>query len=300
MEVVGIKNMELRLLRYFLTVAKEQSFTKAAEQLHITQPTLSRQMAALEDELGITLFLRNGKRTTLTDEGILLKRRALEILNLKEKTLKELKGNEDIVEGTITIGCGEFAAVETLARICKTYKEKYPLVQISLHTATADTVYEMMKKGLVDIALFLEPVDTEGLDYIRIADCDHWCVGMRPDDPLAEKELIKKEDLFGKPLILPERMNIQSELANWFGKDFSNLQIAFTSNLGTNAGVMAANGLGYPISIEGAAKYWREDILVQRRISPEIMTSTVIAWRRNIPYSLSVSKMIEEINAFQA
>ena len=300
MEVVGIKNMELRLLRYFLTVAKEQSFTKAAEQLHITQPTLSRQMAALEDELGITLFLRNGKRTTLTDEGILLKRRALEILNLEEKTLKELKGNEDIVEGTITIGCGEFAAVETLARICKTYKEKYPLVQISLHTATADTVYEMMKKGLVDIALFLEPVDTEGLDYIRIADCDHWCVGMRPDDPLAEKELIKKEDLIGKPLILPERMNIQSELANWFGKDFSNLQIAFTSNLGTNAGVMAANGLGYPISIEGAAKYWREDILVQRRISPEIMTSTVIAWRRNIPYSLSVSKMIEEINAFQA
>ena len=185
MEVVGIKNMELRLLRYFLTVAKEQSFTKAAEQLHITQPTLSRQMAALEDELGITLFLRNGKRTTLTDEGILLKRRALEILNLEEKTLKELKGNEDIVEGTITIGCGEFAAVETLARICKTYKEKYPLVQISLHTATADTVYEMMKKGLVDIALFLEPVDTEGLDYIRIADCDHWCVGMRPDDPAA-------------------------------------------------------------------------------------------------------------------
>lgn len=300
MEVVRIKNMELRLLRYFLTVAKEQSFTKAAEQLHITQPTLSRQMAALEDELGITLFLRNGKRTTLTDEGILLKRCALEILNLEEKTLKELKGNEDIVEGTITIGCGEFAAVETLAGICKTYKEKYPLVQISLHTATADTVYEMMKKGLVDIALFLEPVDTEGLDYIRIADCDHWCVGMRPDDPLAEKELIKKEDLFGKPLILPERMNIQSELANWFGKDFSNLQIAFTSNLGTNAGVMAANGLGYPISIEGAAKYWREDILVQRRISPEIMTSTVIAWRRNIPYSLSVSKMIEEINAFQA
>ena len=91
-----------------------------------------------------------------------------------------------------------------------------------------------------------------------------------------------------------------SELANWFGKDFSKLQIAFTSNLGTNAGVMAANGLGYPISIEGAAKYWREDILVQRRISPEITTSTVIAWRRNIPYSLAVRKMIEEINAFQA
>ena len=293
--------MELRLLRYFLTVAKEQSFTKAAEQLHITQPTLSRQMAAFEEDLGITLFIRNGKKISLTDEGILLKRRALEILNLEERTLEELKGKEEVVEGTITIGCGEFAAVETLAKICKTYKEKYPLVQIVLHTATADTVYEMMNKGLVDIALFMEPVDTEGLDYIRITDCDHWCVGMRPDDPLAEKEFIKKEDLIGKPLILPERMNVQSELANWFGKDFSKLQIAFTSNLGTNAGIMAANGLGYPISIEGAAtKYWREDILVQRRISPEITTSAVIAWRRNIPYSLAVRKMIEEINAFQA
>ena len=293
--------MELRLLRYFLTVAKEQSFTKAAEQLHITQPTLSRQMAAFEEDLGITLFIRNGKKISLTDEGILLKRRALEILKLEERTLEELKGKEEVVEGTITIGCGEFAAVETLAKICKTYKEKYPLVQIVLHTATADTVYEMMNKGLVDIALFMEPVDTEGLDYIRITDCDHWCVGMRPDDPLAEKEFIKKEDLIGKPLILPERMNVQSELANWFGKDFSKLQIAFTSNLGTNAGVMAANGLGYPISIEGAAtKYWREDILVQRRISPEITTSAVIAWRRNIPYSLAVRKMIDEINAFQA
>ena len=293
-------NMELRLLRYFLTVAKEQSFTKAAEQLHITQPTLSRQMAAFEEELGVTLFIRSGKKISLTEEGILLKRRALEILNLEEKTLEELKGKEDVVEGNITIGCGEFAAVETLAKICKTYKEKYPLVQIVLHTATADAVYEMMNKGLVDIALFMEPVDTEGLDYIRITDCDHWCVGMRPDDPLAEKEFIRKEDLIGKPLILPERVNVQSELANWFGKDFSKLQIAFTSNLGTNAGVMAANGLGYPISIEGAAKYWREDILVQRRISPEITTSTVIAWRRNIPYSLAVRKMIEEINAFQA
>ena len=293
-------NMELRLLRYFLTVAKEQSFTKAAEQLHITQPTLSRQMAAFEEELGVTLFIRSGKKISLTEEGILLKRRALEILNLEEKTLEELKGKEDVVEGNITIGCGEFAAVETLAEICETYKEKYPLVQIVLHTATADAVYEMMNKGLVDIALFMEPVDTEGLDYIRITDCDHWCVGMRPDDPLAEKEFIRKEDLIGKPLILPERVSVQSELANWFGKDYSKLQIAFTSNLGTNAGVMAANGLGYPVSIEGAAKYWREDILVQRRISPEITTSTVIAWRRNIPYSLAVSKMIEEINAFQA
>ena len=292
--------MELRILRYFFMVAKEQSFTRAAEQLHITQPTLSRQLAALEEELGIELFIRKGKNIMLTDEGMLLKRRALEILNLEERTLEELKRTEEVIEGTVTVGCGEFAAVEILAKICKKYKEKYPLVQIAIHTATADTIYEMMNKGLVDVALFMEPVDTEGLDYIRIMDSDHWVVGMRPDDLLAEKEFIEKQDLIGKPLILPERMGVQSELANWFGKDFSRLHISFTSNLGTNAGVMAANGLGYPVSIEGAAKYWREDILVQRRLFPEITASTVIAWRRNIPYSQAVNKFIEEINAFQA
>lgn len=292
--------MDIRVLRYFLTVAKEQSFTKGAEQLHITQPTLSRQLAALEEELGTPLFIRSGRNITLTDEGVLLKRRALEIIDLEERTIDEIRGTEELIDGTITIGCGEFAAVETLAQICKSYKEKYPLVQIAIHTATADTIYEMMSKGLVDVGLFLEPVSTEGLDYIRINGSDHWVVSMRPDDPMASKAYIEKQDLLDKPLILPERHGIQSELANWFGRDFNKLQIAFTSNLGTNAGVMAFHGLGYPVSIEGATKYWRENLLVQRRLAPEIFANTVIAWRRNIPYSLAVNKFIEEIHAFEA
>ena len=285
--------MDLRVLRYFLTVAKEQSFTKAAKQLHITQPTLSRQLAALEAELGVTLFDRGGHGITLTNEGILLKRRALEMVDLEDKIASEFKGSDGIVEGTITVGCGEFMAVEIFARICKIYKEKYPMVRFAVHTGTADTVFEMMNRGLVDIGLFLEPVNTEGLDYIRIQGSDHWIVGIKPDDPLAEKDLI---DL---PLILPERLTVQSELANWFGKDFNRLNIAFTSNLGTNAGVMALYGLGYPVSVEGAGRYWRSDLLVQKKLYPEIKTSTVIAWRRNIPYSTAVSKLIEEINGFK-
>lgn len=292
--------MELRVLRYFLTVAKEQSFTKAAEQLHITQPTLSRQISGLEEELETVLFNRNGRNITLTDEGLLLKRRALEIIDLEDKIVDEFKENEDVVDGVITIGCGEFAAVETLAKIIKGYKRKYPMVQIALHTGTADNVLEMMNKGLIDIGLFLEPTNTENLDYIRIKDSDWWIVGMRPDDPLAEKEYITKEDLLNLPLILPERYSVQSELANWFGKDFEKLNIAFTSNLGTNAGVMAINGLGYPVSIRGAAKYWRSDLIVQKKLYPEMKSSTVIAWRRNIPYSKAIKLFIEEINAFEA
>ncbi len=287
--------MDLRVLRYFLMVAKEQSFTKAAKQLNITQPTLSRQLAALEEELGTKLFNRGGHSITLTGEGLLLKRRALELVDLEEKIISEFKGDTESVEGRITIGCGEFMAVETLAEICKSYKEKYPLVTFAIHTGTADNISDMMSRGLVDVGLFLEPVSTEGLDYIRLQGCDHWVVGMKPDDPLAEKEVITKKDLLELPLILPERPNIQSELANWFGKDFGKLNIAFTSNLGTNAGVMAMNGLGYPVSVEGAGRYWRKDLLVQKRLYPEIETSTVIAWRRNIPYSPAVRKFIELI-----
>ena len=285
--------MDLRVLHYFLTVAREQSFTKAAEQLNITQPTLSRQLAALEEELGAKLFNRGGHQITLTNEGLLLKRRALEIVDLEDKIVSEFKGNNDSIEGKITIGCGEFLAVESLAKICKNYREKYPLVQFAIHTGTADNVLEMMNKGLVDIGLFLEPVNTQGLDYIRMPENDHWVVTMRPDDPLAEKEVITKNDLLDVPLILPERMNVQSELANWFGKDFGKLHIAFTSNLGTNAGVMALHGLGYPVSIEGAARYWRNDLVVQKRLFPELKTSTVIAWRRNIPYSPEVYRRTE-------
>ena len=292
--------MEIRVLRYFLTVAKEQSFTKAAEQLHITQPTLSRQLAAFEEELGTELFVRSGRNITLTEEGVLLKRRALELLDLEERIVDEIRGNDERVEGKVTIGCGEFAAVERLADICASYREKYPLVQIAIHTATADEVREMMNKGLVDIGLYMEPVDTEDLDYIRLKDSDHWVVGMRPDDPLAAKEYIEKQDLLDKPLILPERMGVQSELANWFGKDFNKLQVAFISNLGTNAAVMASHGLGYPVSIEGAGRYMSQEFLVQRRLMPEITADIVIAWRRNIPYSKPVKKFIEEINAFQA
>ena len=144
--------MDLRVLRYFLTVAKEQSFTKAAQQLHITQPTLSRQLAALEEELGTALFNRGGHSITLTDQGLLLKRRALEIIDLENRILDEFKGSEELVEGTVTIGCGEFTAVETFAKICKRFQNKYPRVQIALHTGTADTVLDMMNKGLIAVS----------------------------------------------------------------------------------------------------------------------------------------------------
>ena len=292
--------MEIRILKYFLTVAREQNVTRAAEALHITQPTLSRQIAALEEELGTPLFERNNKKITLTKEGILLKRRALEILELEEKTVEEIQSCRELVEGSVTIGCGEYEAIETLAEICASFRSKYPKVQLHLHTATADVVRNRMTQGLVDIGLFMEPISTEGLDYVRLPGQETWVVSMRPDDLLAQKTQITKEDLLNKPLILPERTNIQSELANWFGKDYEHLNVAFVSNLHTNAAIMAKHGLGYPITVKGVMHFWKEDVLVHRELVPPLNMPTVIAWRRNIPYSQAVMKFIEEINAFQA
>lgn len=289
--------MEIRLLKYFLTVAREQNITKAAEILHITQPTLSRQLSGMEEELGVQLFVRSNRKMTLTAEGILLKRRALEILELEEKTLQEIKKQDELVEGCVSIGCGESKAVEQLANICKSYKEKYPLVQIRLHTATADVVSEQMNQGLLDIGLFIEPVNIENFDYVRLPGKEYWTVGMRADDPLAKQEVIRKADLLDKPVILPERMNMQSELANWFGADYQKLQVAFVSNLATNAAIMAQNGMGYPISIEGVTPYWKENLIVRRRLSPALYSTSVLAWRRNIPYAPAVQRFIEEIQA---
>lgn len=223
--------MEIRVLRYFLTVVREESITKAAEVLHITQPTLSRQLSQMEEEIGVKLFHRGVRRIDLTNEGILLRRRAEEILQLVDKTEKELIEQEEQVEGKISVGCGEIAAVQVLPKLIKTFREKYPQVTFDIFTATADLVKEQMDKGLLDIGLLLEPVDMEKYDFIRLDVKEKWVVLMRPDSPLAEKESVTAKDLSGLPLILPRRMNVQNELASWFGDHYDSLNVIFTSNL---------------------------------------------------------------------
>lgn len=292
--------MELRVLRYFVTVAEELNFSKAAEKLHITQPTLSRQIMDLEEELGTQLFERNGKKTVLNEEGMLLKRRAMEILELEEKTVSELQKPGDEISGIISIGCGETNAVEMISSVIADFVKAYPHVRISLHTGNADDIMEQMNKGIVDIGMFLEPMSTEGMDYIRIPDTDCWVVLMKPDDPLTGKPHITKDDLCHLPLIMPARINVQSELANWFGEDFSHLHIVGSADLSTNTCVMAMQGVGYPLGVGGVSKYWRDDLLVSRPLFPEIHTGTVIAWKRNVRQSRAVRKLIEYIHALKA
>lgn len=285
--------MEIRVLRYFLTVVREESITKASEVLHITQPTLSRQLAQMEEEIGVKLFNRGTRKITLTDEGILLRRRAEEILSLVDKTEQELLEREEQIEGKITIGCGEIQAVQMLPELFSSFNEKYPNVTFDIFTATADLVKEQMDKGLIDVGLLLEPIDIEKYDFIRLPIKENWVVLMKPDDPLCRKESVTPKDLADLPLILPRRMRIQNELASWFGDNYKNLDIRFTSNLSTNGAIMVSEGLAYSVVIEGAVPFWDSKKIAYRPLSPALTATSVLAWKRQQPFSPAATKFIK-------
>ena len=289
--------MELRVLRYFLTVAREESITKAAEALHITQPTLSRQLAQMEEDMGVRLFDRGTRKIVLTNEGILLRRRAEEILELVDKTRREVAAQEETVEGTVSIGSGDLGAVQILPEIIHSFHEQYPKVDFDLYTATADHVKERMDQGLTDVGLLLEPINMEKYDFIRLEKKEQWVVAMHPDAPLAQKETIIVEDLKSVPLILPRRLSVQSELASWFGEYFGKLNVLFTSDLPSNSNIMVHERLAYSLIIKGSISFWDERKITYRSLSPKLTASSVLAWKRRQPFSLATTKFIEHMKA---
>lgn len=290
--------MEIRVLRYFLTVVREESITKASEVLHITQPTLSRQLAQLEEEIGVKLFDRGTRKIKLTNEGILLRRRAEEILLLVDKTERELVEQEEQVEGKISIGCGEIASVQMLSELIKNFHQKYPLVTFDIYTATADLVKEQMDKGLLDLGLLLEPVDMEKYDFIRMDIKEKWVVLIPPNDSLANKEYITASDLAKLPLILPRRMQVQNELASWFGDYYKNLNILFTSNLSTNGAIMVNQGLAYSLVIEGSVPFFDASKIICKPLYPQLTATSALAWKRGQPTSVAVTKFIKLSKCF--
>ncbi len=285
--------MEIRVLRYFLTVVREESITKAAEVLHITQPTLSRQLAQLEERMGVKLFIRGSRRLTLTNEGVLLRRRAEEILELVDKTERELAWQNEEIEGTVSIGCGDLGAVDqVLAELIRSFRSRYPRVAFELYTATADHVKDRMDRGLTDVGLLLEPVDMGRYDFIRLEEKESWVCAMHPDAPLAQKTTVTPEDLANVPLVLPARMGVRSEVANWFGRYFEHLQVAFTSNLPANSSLMVNHGLAYALLICGSRNLWDEKKIVCRPLEPELTSTCVLAWKRQQPFGAATEKFI--------
>ena len=299
-EVGGANNiMEFRVLKYFLMVAREENITKAAALLHLTQPTLSRQLMQLEAELGVKLFHRSKHSIILTEDGMLLKRRAQEIVSLSDKTVQELSHKEDVLSGEIAIGCGETKNMLFLSEQIKKFRQKYPLVQFSIHSAIADDIKERIEKGILDIGLLMEPVDVGKYEFIRMPQKEKWGILVRKDSELAAKESINPKDLTNVPLIMVKRELVKNELASWFGDYYEGLQIAATYNLILNAASMVERGVGVALCFDLGAAFYEDLCFIP--LAPTLETGSVLVWKKNQTLGAATSQFMRYLrNAFQA
>ncbi len=285
--------MELRVLRYFLTVAQEENITRAAEALHMTQPTLSRQLSQLEEELGARLFERGARHITLTNEGVLLRRRAQELISLADKTERELAAQSELMEGEISLGCGVLDSVAVLADLMDSFSRLNPGVTFEVFTSAADVIRDRMDRGLTDVGLLLEPVSMDSYEFIRLGVRESWMAVMRPDDPLAAQESVTAADLARRELIMPLREAVKNELASWFGELYPSLRIRYTSNISTNAAILAQKGFGILVVIAGSLPFLDASKLVMRPLSPALCSSSILAWKRGVPLSRAAVSFIE-------
>ncbi len=292
--------MELRTLRYFLAAAQEENITKAAEILHLTQPTLSRQILDLERELGVTLMLRGKNGLTLTDDGIFFRQRAQEIVELADRLEKDFAGRQNDISGMVVIGASEVAGSQTLAKLIKEFSERYPAVQFTLYNETVDNIKDRLEKGLVDIGLLLEPIDVTRYDYVRLAKQDTWGLLVREDHPLAEQESLTAEDAVACPLLLPLRENIRAEILHWLGREEKDLKIPLFYTLLSNAALMVAEGLGCAFCMDGALAIRSDPRLRFLPLEPRRMTHSALVWKKNRLFSPAASLFIQEIHLLRA
>ena len=290
--------MELRVLRYFLTVAREENITRAARQLHLSQPTLSRQLMQLEDEFGVRLFHRGGHSISLTQEGLLLKRRAQELLALSEKTVRELSHRENTLAGEIYIGCGETKNMATLAKHMAEFRRENPLVQFSIYSANADDIKERMESGSLDMGLLMEPVDISKYEFIHMPWKERWGALLPADSIQAQKGELRREDMQQLPLLLPRRETVKDQLAGWFGDGFSQLPVAGEYNLILNAAAMVREGMGAALCFDLGNVYEQLRFVP---LVPAVETGAVLAWKKGQTLPRAASLFIQELrNALQA
>ena len=271
--------MELRVLRYFLAVAREENITAAAESLHITQPTLSKQLMDLEYELGKKLFERGKRKITLTEEGIFLRKRAQEIVDLSDKTEATLKSSAQTISGDVFIGCGETQGMREIIKVMKKVNCDFPEIRYNLYSGNDEDVSERLDSGLVDFGLFVGNTHLDKYDYKKLPVADVWGLLLRNDNPLAKKKTIKSSDLDGVPILCSRQALTHNELSGWLGKDFKKLKIVSTHNLVYNASLMVEEGFGAALSIKGLINT-ADSNLVFRPFRPMIKADLIFAWKK--------------------
>jgi len=271
--------MELRTLRYFLAVAREESITRAAERLHLTQPNLSRQLRELEEELGTSLFIR-GRGITLTEEGQIFRKRAEEMMELLDKARMEVTVSKEHVSGDIYIGCAETEAIRMVVKVMKEVRDAHPGVHFHITSGHEGVVAERLERGLVDFGVFMEPADLQKYDFIRLPAADTWGLLMRKDDSLAEKGVIRPKDLVGLPLICSNQELFQNQLSGWIGSRKDKMNIITTYNLLFNASLMVEEGIGYAICLDGIIPTTADRPLCFVPFEPRIEAGVSVAWKK--------------------
>lgn len=272
--------MELRVLKYFLAVAREENITAAAQSMHVTQPTLSKQLKELEDELGTQLFIRGNRKIILTEDGMFLRKRAQEIIDLTEKTETELKESDEMICGEINIGGGETDAIRIIAKVVKQITEEYPLIHFHLHSGNANDVMDRLDCGLLDFGILIEPVDLKKFDFQKLPATDTWGLLMRKDSPFATKNSIKREDLIDLPLLCSNQSLIKNELSGWAGIDFDIMNIIVTYNLIFNASIMVQEDVGYALCLDKLINTTGDSNLIFKPLEPPLVVGLDIVWKK--------------------
>ncbi|MDR2351036.1 MAG: LysR family transcriptional regulator [Deltaproteobacteria bacterium] len=281
--------MELRVLKYYLTVAREENITKASQILRVTQPTLSRQIMGLEEELGVKLFTRSNHKIVLTNDGLLLKQRAEEIVALADKTARDFFRGEGGLAGEIAVGSGEMFSFDWLAEVLVAFKREHPLVRLDVFSGNADQVKERMEKGLVDVGLLLEPVDIDRYEFARVPGRETWGVLTRDDSELAALSEVRAGDLTNLPILMSGRSGVRKALSAWFGTNFENLRVAATYNLINNAAVLVRKNMGVALCLK------RCDLFGDLRfmpLEPELSARSVLAWKKNRVFSPATAEFL--------
>ena len=287
--------MDIRVLQYFLAVAREESITRAAETLHMTQPPLSRQLKDLEEEVGRQLLIRGSKKVTLTEDGMLLRKRAEEMIALMEKTKSELSSSDENISGEIHMGSGETEAVSTIAAVAKNLQKEHPLIRYHIYSGDAEHIVDRLDKGLIDFGLLVEPFDISKYDFIRLPVKDTWGVLMRKDSPLAEKESICAEDLWDKPLIISHQTAISDDMTAWLRKDVSQLNIVATYDLLYNASRFVKMGFGYAIALDKLINTSGDSNLCFRPLYPVSEAGLCIVWKKYQVFSRAAEKFMQKL-----
>lgn len=285
--------MELRVLKYFIEVTREENITAAANKLHLTQPTLSKQLMALEDELGKKLFIRGKRKIKLTEDGIYLYTRAKEIVDLAEKTVADLRSGDNIIEGSVAIGGGETSSVKYIAKAANSLLREYPNIRFDIFSGNGEDVAQWLDKGLVDFGLFVGSTELKKYDYIKLPESNTWGLLMRKDNPLAENDFITPNMLKSIPLLCSRQTLIQNEMTGWFGVSPEKLKIVATYNLVFNASVMVEQGMGCAIAIDGLINTGSDSGLCFRPLKPLLTADVIIAWKKYRSMSKAASKFLQ-------